>query len=137
MKRIDQLDERIRAALADYVEWEVSQLPSDQEIGKQEFSSKFERKMRRLIASEGKAYGFMVRTAGRRAVSVLIAVMLLTTTMLFSVSATREPIVTFFTEAYEKFTAVFFDKPAELAPYTDGDAVLDGSKLVIFRKGLS
>lgn len=118
MKRNDQIDELLRTALAEYVESELARLPSDAEIGTHKFSKSFERKMQRLIDSEHKSYGFMVRTTGRRVISVLVAVMLLTTTALFSVSATRGPIVTFFTEAYDKFTAVFFDKP-ETTTYSD------------------
>jgi hypothetical protein len=66
-----------------------------------------ERKMNRLLKAQRKPYWKFINTPYKRAVAACLALFLLLGTLV-SCSFIREPIVTFFTNVYEKFTEFFF-----------------------------
>jgi len=67
------------------------------------FSPAFEGRMNRLLRAQDKSYYRFVNTGAKRAVLALAVVILLLITMVFSVSALREPVVQFIAEIYEIF----------------------------------
>lgn len=67
------------------------------------FSPTFEDRMNRLVRAQDKSYYRFVNTGAKRAVLALAVVILLLITMVFSVSALREPVVQFIAEIYEMF----------------------------------
>lgn len=81
-------------------------------------SERFERKMQRLVAAQRRPYYKYTNTRAKRAVLVLAAAIVLMITMVFSVSALREPVVRFFVETFELFSTVWFESPSseELPP---------------------
>lgn len=72
-------------------------------------SSRYQKRMERLIKSQNKSYWKYVNTVGKR-VAVLAVVLMLTFALSMSVSAVREPIVEFFVNVYEKFVEFFYDE---------------------------
>jgi len=81
------------------------------------FSPAFEQRMERLIRAQRKPYYPLVSTRARKTMLALAAVLILLTTLVFSVSALRVPVIRFIVETYEKFSAIFFvpeDDPARL-----------------------
>jgi len=83
------------------------------------FSPKFERKMERLLRVYKKPYYPLINTGFKKAVLAMAAIIILLTTMVFSVSALREPVVRFIVEVYEKFSQVFFaHQPEDQFPTT-------------------
>ena len=77
------------------------------------FSPTFERKMDRLIRAQRKPYYMMVNTRPKRALLSFAVVIILLITMIFSVSALREPVLRFIVEVYEKFSKVFYHQQEE------------------------
>ena len=77
------------------------------------FSPKFERKMERLLRAQRKPYYLLTNTKPKRVVLALVTALILMVTMVFSVSALREPVIHFFVEVYEKFSQVFFQNHEE------------------------
>ncbi|MCL2301246.1 MAG: DUF4367 domain-containing protein [Firmicutes bacterium] len=91
--------------LREDMERRIKQIPNDSFP----FSSAFEDKWNRLIQVQSKPYYRFVNTNMKKALLGLAAAIILLITMVFSVSALREPVVRFFIEVYEKFSAVFFN----------------------------
>lgn len=84
----------------------------DQEMALTEphvFSDDFERKMEKMLKSSRKPYYF-IKTLGKRAATIIIAIVMALSVMTFSVKAIREPVIEFIIEVYEKFTAIIFQK---------------------------
>jgi len=79
------------------------------------FSPSFERKMDRLIRAQRQSYYPLINRPYKKALLALAATFILLTTMVFSVSALREPVVRFLVEVYEKFSLVFYHQEAEEA----------------------
>lgn len=77
------------------------------------FSPKFERKMERLLRAHRKPYYSLINTKPKRAMLAVALTIILMITMVFSVSALREPVIQFFVEVYEKFSQVFFQHNEE------------------------
>jgi len=77
------------------------------------FSPAFERKMNRLIRAQRQSYYPLINRTYKKALLALAATFILLTTMVFSVSALREPVVRFLVEVYEKFSLVFYHQEAE------------------------
>jgi len=77
------------------------------------FSTVFERKMDRLIQAHSKPYYHLVNTNAKKVILALAATFILMITMIFSVSALREPVVRFLIEVYEKFSQVFIHQQQE------------------------
>ena len=82
------------------------------------FSAKFERKMERLLRAQRRPLYRYTNTGGKKAILALAASLILLVTLVFSVSAIREPVVRFFVEAYEKFSRIFFHQQEEQYPGT-------------------
>lgn len=83
-------------------------LPDEETVNAIPLSEGFRARMHKLLRRQ--KYGFYVLfgTAGRRAASIVAAVLVAATVTTASVEALREPVVQFFTEVFEKFTQVFF-----------------------------
>lgn len=71
-----------------------------------DYSPAFERKMDRLIRAQRKPYFPLVNTSFKRAFLAATIAVIMLITMVFSVSALREPVVRFFVEVYETFSQV-------------------------------
>lgn len=78
-----------------------------------EFSPEFEERMEQLINSHSKPHKRFLNTKPKKIILALAAVFILFITMVFSVTAIREPVVRFIVEMYERFSTVFFDKDGE------------------------
>jgi len=76
-------------------------------------SPAFERKMERLLRTYRQPYYPLINTRPKRVLLSFAVVLLLLITMVFSVSALREPVVRFFVEVYEKFSDVILHKQQE------------------------
>jgi len=66
-----------------------------------------------MPVEQAKPYHRFVNTSAKRAVLALVTAILLLITMVFSVSALREPVVRFIVEVYEKFSQVFIHQEEE------------------------
>ena len=99
----------IRKAFAEIMDRRIEQIP----IIEHTFSPAFEERMQRLIRAQSKPYYRFVNTNTKKVVLALAAAFILLVTMVFSVSALREPVVRFIIEVYEKFSTVFFHDGGE------------------------
>jgi len=77
-------------------------------------SDHFKDEMERLIRAQRKPYYRYTNTRAKKTVLALAATFILMITMVFSVSALREPVVKFFVEVYERFSSVFFRETADI-----------------------
>lgn len=82
-------------------------------------SEKARRNMEQLIQAQRKPYYKLTNTRPKKTLLALAAVLLIMITMVFSVSALREPLLRFIVETYEKFSAVFFVPEEGSAPLPD------------------
>lgn len=80
-------------------------------------SEAFEKRMDKLTRYRGKAYWKYTNTIKKRAAVILVAVMILFAASM-SVSAVREPVVSFFIKVYEAFTGFFVEDNTVNAPTT-------------------
>lgn len=94
--------------LRDYASLEFADLPQNESDINYEFSSRFERKMKRLF-NEIDSYSSIKRRRSYKTIIAIAAAVLILLMGLMNVSAIRNPIVNFFTEKYESFVAFFFD----------------------------
>jgi len=99
----------ILRALGEAMDRRVERIPATERT----FSPAFEQRMNRLIRAQSKPYYRFVNTTPKKALLALAAAVLLMITMMFSVSALREPVVRFIVEVYEKFSQVFFQQQEE------------------------
>lgn len=95
-------------ALTEVISSEFADVPTDDSQIDIQPSKKFQKKMEKLIKNEQKTIWHYTNTTYKRA-AILVAVLVIMFTTACSVSAIREPIVKFFTEAYESFTRYFFE----------------------------
>ena len=99
-------------AIGEAMDRRVERIP----VAEHTFSPAFEQKMNRVIRAQSKPYYRFVNTNAKKAVLALAAILILLITMVFSVSALREPVVRFIVEVYEKFSDVFFHQQEEQFP---------------------
>ncbi len=106
---INFTDDMLREAVVRADIRELEAMPADYEI-EHEFSKRFERKMKKLVrrSKTGNQAGRVVFLR-RRAVALAAAIVILLATAM-SVSAVRAAVFEFITEAYEKFTHIFFEE---------------------------
>lgn len=97
----------LKNAFREVMDKEFSHLPKESDID-YEFSKAFNKKMEKIIKEQRKSYWSLINSTPKKVAIVCIVIITLFT-MLFSVQAIREPIVTFFTEIYETFTKHTFD----------------------------
>lgn len=96
----------LRDAFIEAEKIRLSQIPSNSEINWIP-SAKFEKKVQKLIKHSKRDYWYLINTSFKRAAIIVLAlIMLLGFSM--SIKATREPIIQFIIETYEKFTNIFF-----------------------------
>ena len=83
-------------------------------------SDHFKHEMEQMARAQRKPYYKYTNTRAKKALIVLAATFILMISMVFSVSALREPVVKFFVEVYELFSSVFFEKtvPEDIIPTT-------------------
>jgi hypothetical protein len=107
--KIDFTDEMLREAVVRADIRELKAMPADHEI-EHEFSKRFERRMGKLIrrGKTGSPAGGAVFLR-RRAVALAAAIVILLASAM-SVSVVRAAVFEFITEAYEKFTHIFFEE---------------------------
>ena len=106
-----QANPMILRALGEAMDRRVERIPATERT----FSPAFEQRMNRLIRAQSKPYYRFVNTTPKKALLALAAAILLMITMMFSVSALREPVVRFIVEVYEKFSDVFYHRQQEEA----------------------
>lgn len=106
---------KLLEALDLYTREQDERLPDEKELKSITFSEEFLERMRRMIARHRWGYYALFGTVGRRVASILVALLIAATTATVSVEALREPVLRFFAEVFEKFTAIFVvnDVPAE------------------------
>jgi len=115
MKRIENVlnSKQFKQALFDVQTAECEQYAALPEA--QEFSPGFERKMERLLREQQKPHSRY--SGGKKAVLALAAAFILLVSLVFGVSAIREPIMRFFVETYGWFFTVVLNQPeSETAP---------------------
>jgi len=124
-----------RQVLFDVQNGECEQLEAELALNPVQVSPAFERRMQKLIRAERKPYYRFINTNGKKAVLALAATLILFVTMVFSVSALREPTVRFFMDVYEKFSQVFYRQheqeqfPSALEIYYAPTKLPDGYRL--------
>lgn len=85
---------------------EFCYIPAENEI-EHTFSSTYLQKKEKLIKNTRKTTWYWVNTAAKRA-AVIVLLMLALFSVAMSVEAIRTPVVTFFTEIYEKYVLVVY-----------------------------
>jgi len=106
MNQISEL--KLKEALILYWDEQLAEFPTDEELEATiTFSSRFEKRINRLIKSQKKPYYKLINTTMKRVAAVIIIV-LLTLTAAMSVEAIRTPVIKFCMEVYEKFSEVVF-----------------------------
>lgn len=107
--------DEFREACEEYCEKLAAEYPND---GKEHvFSEEFENKMVELLQAPPKRRFNIFNTVGKR-VAVILIVVALSMTVMFSVKSLRIPVIEFFVKVYEEFTALFVDDSK--ADYSDG-----------------
>lgn len=102
----NERDNKLKAAFELYNQRMIESLPTDEELLKISFSETFERKMKKLLSLQKKAYYKLINTVGKRVAIIVLALIISFTATTFSVKALREAVIEFITETYEKFTKV-------------------------------
>ena len=107
--KIDFTDEMLREAVVRADIRELEAMPADHEI-EHEFSKRFERRMGKLIrrGKTGSPVGAIAFL--RRHMVAFVAAIIILFASAMSVSAVRAAVFEFITEAYEKFTHIFFNE---------------------------
>jgi len=100
--------QQFKQALFDVQNEECERLEAELALHPVHVSPEFEQKMERLIRAQRKPFYRYTNTRGKKAVLALAAAFILMATLMFSVSAIREPVMRFFVQAYETFSRVFF-----------------------------
>lgn len=101
-------NEKVLAALEEYVRRQNALLPDEETLSGVTLSEEFHLRMRRLLARRKRGFYVLFGTAGRRVASITVAVLVAATVTTVSVEALREPVAQFFTQVFERFTQVFF-----------------------------
>lgn len=101
-------NDNLQAAFDLYVRQQDALLPTEEELSSVTLSPEFHARMAKLLARRKRGYYHMFGTWGRRVASILIALLIATTTVTFSVKALREKVIEFFTEVFDTHTAVTF-----------------------------
>lgn len=95
-------------AFREVISSEFANIPIDESSINYVFSTRFNKKMEKLIRSQKKIYYNLINTVAKRvAIIFLLAIALFTTAC--SVKAIREPIVNFIKYVYETFTHYSFE----------------------------
>ena len=101
-------NDNLRAAFDLYVREQDALLPTEEELSSVTLSPEFHARMAKLLARRRRGYYRMFGTWGRRVASILIALLVATTTVTFSVKALREKVIEFFAEVFGTHTVVTF-----------------------------
>jgi len=108
-----EFDIRMTQALTQQLDDYIAGLPTNEELkGRHIFSLEFEKNKRKVInkyKQSKKAYYFLIRTATRKIITIILVILISLCTTVFSVKALREPVIRFFIETYEKFTRVSYE----------------------------
>lgn len=98
-------EDNFRKALYDALTPEYDNLFPDT-VEEHVFSSKFEKKMKKLIKRRKKPYYRIINTVGKRVACALLAFLVASSVTVLSVKALREAVADFFISIYEKFSTV-------------------------------
>ena len=106
----EKSDDKLRRAIMLYQEREMRELDDEMKANPiyYQFSKRYEKRINRLLKISGKSYFRYINTFGKRAAVIMIAIFTALSITTFSVEALRTPVVNFFIEIYEKFTAIVF-----------------------------
>lgn len=108
--------EKLKKAVELYSLKMQQEFPSPEELANlPEPSSRFQKKMNRLLRRQKKSYYRLINTSLKR-VAVAILVFLLLISCLMSVGAIRAPILNFFTKVYEEYTDVTLNHSQKEVP---------------------
>lgn len=101
-----EYDNKLKLAFELYNQRMIENLPTDEELSKITFSETFETKMKKLLSLQKKSYYKLINTVGKRAVIIILTLIISLTVATFSVKALREAVIEFITETFEKYTKV-------------------------------
>lgn len=101
-------NKNLLAAIDLYVREQDAALPRGEDLPDATPSAEMQARMARVFARRKRGFYVLFGTAGRRAASIVAAVLVAAAVTTASVEAWREPVWGFFTRVYQQFTQVFF-----------------------------
>ncbi|MDW7657852.1 MAG: DUF4367 domain-containing protein [Bacillota bacterium] len=128
--------DNLRIALEAYIYHNMARIPAEEElVATQHFSARFERRMRRLFKKIARLDAEKVAARKTAPAHVLLhnrkkllaaAVILAILISMFSITAAREAVFSFFVRVYDSFSTIIFNRdPAESDPSTAPSAGID------------
>jgi hypothetical protein len=102
--------EILRSAFDIYINKYVETLPEEDESNTHVFSSKFEKKMQKLIKQQKHFYFKYINSVGKRVACIILIICISMFATVFSVKALRERFINFIVETYNKFTSIFIEE---------------------------
>lgn len=108
MKRYQS--ETLWAAFDLYVREQEALLPDAAALAQVTLSPELDARMKKMLTRRRRGFYVLFGTVGRRVASFLIALLIATTTVTFSVKALREPVLNFFAKIFDTHTQVRFAK---------------------------
>lgn len=104
-----EFDEMLREALIIYMDKEMEEIPSDEELkGYQTFSPEFEKKMEALIKKSSKKYISINRFRVRKSMAAA-ALIIVVFSAFMSVEAIRVPVIKLSEKIYTEFSEILFN----------------------------
>ncbi len=113
MKRYQS--ETLWAAFDLYVREQEALLPDAAALADVTLSPALDARMEKLLTRRRRGFYVLFGTVGRRVASFLIALLIATTTVTFSVKALREPVLNFFAKVFDTHTQVWFAEDTPMA----------------------
>lgn len=110
MKRYQS--ETLWAAFDLYVREQEALLPDAAALAQVTLSPELDARMKKMLTRRRRGFYVLFGTVGRRVASFLIALLIATTTVTFSVKALREPVLNFFAKIFDTHTQVGFTDDA-------------------------
>ena len=107
-------DIRLKQAFELYSRQLFEASTTEQEIEKITFSTGFEKRMKKLLSMQKRAYYYMINTIGKRVALIVLALIISLTVTTFSVKAIREAVIDFITQTFAKYTRVSTNEVVEL-----------------------
>lgn len=105
MKRYQS--ETLWAAFDLYVREQEAMLPDTAALAEVTLSLELDARMKKMLTRRRRGFYVLFGTVGRRVASFLIALLIATTTVTFSVKALREPVLNFFAKIFDTHTLVW------------------------------
>ncbi len=108
MKKQPVESKQLREAFMAYNEKYLSEVTDLKQYANISIPDTLEERMRKLIRKQTKPLYKLWNTAGKRAACIFIAILIVFSSLTFSVKALREPIVEFISKTYRQFTEILF-----------------------------